>query len=82
MACGTPVISSNRGSLPEVVGDAGLLFDPEDSRALSELILEVINNEGLRRALVEKGLNHVKRFSWEKTAEGILKSCERALAEL
>jgi len=82
MACGTPVISSNRGALPEVVGDAGLLFDPEDSRALSELLLEVINNEGLRRALVEKGLNHVKRFSWEKTAEGILKSCERALAEL
>ncbi len=79
MACGTPVISSNRGSLPEVVGDAGILFNPEDSRSLSELILKVINNEGLRRELIEKGLHHVKRFSWEKTAEGIIKSCEKAL---
>lgn len=79
MACGTPVISSNRGSLPEVVGDAGILFDPEDSKSLSELILKVINNEGLRRELIEKGLNHVKSFSWEKTAQGILESCEKAL---
>lgn len=79
MACGTPVISSNRGSLPEVVGDAGILFDPEDSESLSELILTVLNNEGLRRELIEKGLNHVKKFSWEKTAEGILQSCEKAL---
>lgn len=79
MACGTPVISSNRGSLPEVVGDAGLLFDPEDSESLSELILTVINNERLRKELVEKGFNHVKRFSWERTAKGILQSCEKAL---
>lgn len=79
MACATPVISSNRGSLPEVVGDAGILFDPEDANALSELILTVLNNEGLRRELIEKGLNHVKGFSWEKTAEGILRSCEKAL---
>lgn len=81
MACGTPVIASNRGSIPEVVGDAGILFDPEDSATLSELILKVLSNERLRKEMIEKGLNHVKKFSWEKTAEGILKSCERALRE-
>jgi glycosyltransferase involved in cell wall biosynthesis len=81
MACGTPVLSSNRGSLPEVVGEAGILFDPEDSKALAELILKVLNNERLRKEMIEKGLEHVKRFSWQKTAEGILKSCERALME-
>ncbi len=79
MACGTLVVSSNKGALPEVVGDAGLLFDPKDSKSLAELILKVINNEQLRKELIEKGLKHVKGFSWEKTAEGILQSCEKAL---
>jgi glycosyltransferase involved in cell wall biosynthesis len=81
MACGTPVISSKGGSLPEVVGDAGILFDPEDSNKLSELILTVINNEGLRKDMIEKGFRNVKKFSWDITAEGILKSCENALKE-
>ncbi len=81
MACGTPVISSNGGSLPEVVGDAGILFDPTDSRVLEEIILTVINNENLRKELTEKGLRRVKKFSWDGTAESILQSCERALKE-
>lgn len=81
MACGTPVISSNKGSLPEVVGNAGILFDPEDSENLSELVLMVLNNEGLRKEMIENGLSHVKKFSWEKTAKAILKSCERALSK-
>lgn len=81
MACGVPVISSNAGSLPEVVGKAGMLFDPLDTEHLSRLIEEVVKNEGLRRELIKKGLENAKRFSWEKTAEGILKSCERALKE-
>lgn len=79
MACGTPVIASNRGSIPEVVGDAGILFDPEDSESLSELILRLVNNERLRKEMIEKGFNQAKKFSWQKTAEGILKSCEKAL---
>lgn len=79
MACGTPVISSNRSSLPEVVGDAGIFFDPEDSVMLSELMLKVINNESLRREIIERGFNNVKRYSWDKTASGIIQSCEKAL---
>ncbi|MDA8078069.1 MAG: glycosyltransferase family 1 protein [Nitrospiraceae bacterium] len=81
MACGTPVISSNGGSLPEVVGDAGLLFHPEDDRALCGLIARVAEDRGLRDELIKKGFDRVKRFSWEKTAAGILMSCEKAAAE-
>ncbi|OGW43184.1 MAG: hypothetical protein A2Y66_02700 [Nitrospirae bacterium RBG_13_41_22] len=81
MACGTPVISSNRGSLPEVVGDAGILFDAGDSNSLSQLILSVINNKRLHNELMDKGFRHVKRFSWDRTAEGILQACEKALKE-
>lgn len=80
MACGTPVISSHRGSLPDVIGDAGILFDPEDSNTLSRLILSVVNDERLRKELVDKGLNHAKKFSWEKTAEGIIESCRKAIS--
>lgn len=79
MACGTPVISSNGGSLPEVVGTAGLLFSAEDTNKLSELILKVINNNRLRKELISKGLENVKKFHWERTASGVLKSCEKAL---
>lgn len=81
MACGTPVISSNRGSLSEVVGDAGILFDPTDSRVLGEIILTVINNESLRKELIEKGFKQIKKFSWSSTAENILNSCEKAFKE-
>ncbi len=79
MACGTPVICSNRASLPEVVGDAGILFDPSDSATLAELILATLLNEGLRQGLAAKGLKRAELFPWEKTADGILRSCEKAL---
>lgn len=79
MACGAPVISSNGGSLPEVVGDAGLLFNPEEGNTLSELILRVINKTELRNDLIDKGFKNVKNFSWDKTAKGILESCKDAM---
>ncbi len=80
MACGTPVISSNGGSLPEVVDDAGLLFHPEDDRALSGLIMRVAGERGLRDELISKGFDRARAFSWEKSAAGILASCKRAAA--
>ena len=79
MACGAPVISSNGGSLPEVLGNAGVLFDPEDGGMLATLILSVLQDEKLRRELIDKGLTHVKKFSWRRTAEGIISSCEKAV---
>jgi glycosyltransferase involved in cell wall biosynthesis len=81
MACGTPVLSSSAASLPEVVGDAGLLFDPRDARALAELIVGVLHDGRLRAELSRKGLERAKIFSWEKTASGIIGACRRALGE-
>lgn len=79
MACGTPVLASNRASLPEIVGDAGLLFDPTDCVALSSLLLCVLSRKALREEMSEKGLRRATRFSWEEAAAGLLASCERAL---
>lgn len=79
MACGTPVICSNGGSLPEVVGDAAILFNPLDSKVLAEKILQVVNNEHLKNELIQKGFRRVKNFSWDKTSESILKSCKKAI---
>lgn len=69
MACGTPVITSNTSSLPEVTGDAALLVDPADSRQIAEGITRLLNDKILRDDLIQKGLRRVKTFSWKKTAE-------------
>lgn len=67
MACGTPVIASNRTAIPEIVGDAGLLFDPTDGGALLNALSQ-IQNESVRRGLIEKGLHRARQFTWERTA--------------
>lgn len=64
MACGTPVITSNASSLPEVVGDAGLLFDPQDVSALTGLIGRLLHDHTLQATLREKGLQQARNFSW------------------
>lgn len=72
MACGVPVLASRAGSLPEVVGDAGLLFDPHDSKALAQQMLRTLTDTDLGRQLTKKGYNRVQQFSWRETASGIL----------
>lgn len=67
MACGTPVVSSNRSSLPEVVGDAGLLVEP-DAAGLAGGIARVLDDPGLARDLRERGLRRAAMFSWQRTA--------------
>jgi len=69
MACGTPVIVSNGGALPEVVGAAGLIFDLEKPDDLANAIRECLCNNHLRLSLIEKGFARVKNFSWQKSAE-------------
>ncbi len=76
MACGTPVIVSNTSSLPEVVGDAGILVDPYDSKEIAQAMYHVISDEGLRQQMRQKGLKRAKMFSWEKTAQQTLKVFE------
>jgi glycosyltransferase involved in cell wall biosynthesis len=68
MACGLPVIVSNVASLPEVVGDAGLLVDPHDVDELTVGIWRILNDSELRREMEEKGLRQAGRFSWERAA--------------
>jgi len=68
MACGLPVIVSNVASLPEVVGDAGLLIDPQDQDELTVAMWRVLNDSTLGQEMREKGLRQAGRFSWERAA--------------
>jgi glycosyltransferase involved in cell wall biosynthesis len=76
MACGTPVITSHVSSLPEVVGEAGLLVDPYNINELSEAISQVLTDENLRNNLKLKGVQKAKKFFWQKTARETLKIFE------
>ncbi len=69
MANGTPVITSNVSSLPEVVGDAALLIDPLDSESLADAMYRVLNEPDLRADLVRRGHERVKAFSWDRSVE-------------
>lgn len=73
MACGTPVVASNRGSLPEVVGDAGLIVDADDREQMSQTIRSVVENPVLHALLREAGLNRASRYTWRATAEATLR---------
>lgn len=68
MACGTPVIASNRTAVPEVVGDAGLLVNPEDVGTLREAIVSLIGDAGRRKIYAERGLKRAESFRNEHTA--------------
>jgi len=68
MACGIPVVTSNCSALPEVVGDAALTIDPRRPEALIEA-LHKVNNEAIRRRLIEKGLQRVQGFTWKRVAQ-------------
>lgn len=69
MACGCPLVTSNVSSIPEVVGDAGILVDPHDVNSLIQAMKRVLTNSRLKDEMVRKGLEQVQKFSWEKTAE-------------
>lgn len=71
-ACGCPVIASTTTSIPEVGGDSIEYFNPYDIDELARLIVEILNDQGKRQKLIEKGFENIKRFSWEKTANIIL----------
>lgn len=68
MSCGAPVITSNTTSIPEVVGDVGLLINPYDEDELCHTIEKLLSNPPLRDNLSKKGLERAANFSWEKTA--------------
>ncbi|MFA6002294.1 MAG: glycosyltransferase family 1 protein, partial [Thermoleophilia bacterium] len=69
MACGTPVITSSKSSIPEVVGDAAVLVDPRKPGEMAGALEMVLSSGGMREELISKGLARVSDFSWEKTAQ-------------
>lgn len=73
MACGCPAIVSKAASLPEVCGDAAYYVDPYDVDSIADGIYKVTTNEQLRKTLIEKGTKRVALFSWEKSAQKLLK---------
>jgi glycosyltransferase involved in cell wall biosynthesis len=72
MACGTPVAASNAGSLPEIVGDAGCLFDPYSKEEMLEIIKRVLSDTDLSKEMRHKGMERARQFSWEKAAKDLL----------
>jgi glycosyltransferase involved in cell wall biosynthesis len=79
MARGVPVACSNVSSLPEVAGDAALLFDPSDEAAIAQALMRLLSDLGLAQDLRERGLRRAHEFTWERSARLTLDSYARAL---
>jgi glycosyltransferase involved in cell wall biosynthesis len=79
MARGVPVACSNASSLPEVAGDAALLFEPSDTRAIATAITRLLDDPALRERLRGLGLERARQFTWQRTARLTLRSYARAL---
>jgi glycosyltransferase involved in cell wall biosynthesis len=72
-ACGAPVITSNRSSLPEIVGSSALLVDPWKVEELVDALTCVLTNPSFRAQLIERGYENITRFSWANTAQSLLR---------
>ncbi len=72
MACGTPIVCSKGGALPEIVGDAGVFFEPFSCEDMASAIYKVLANEELKTNLSVEGIKRANNFSWEKTAKKTL----------
>jgi glycosyltransferase involved in cell wall biosynthesis len=79
MACGLPVAVSARGALPDLVGDAGLSFDPLDVSSITQAIARLLRDADLRRTLGERGLARAQEFSWARSARQMMAVFETAV---
>jgi glycosyltransferase involved in cell wall biosynthesis len=79
LACGVPVVGSNAASIPEVVGDAGVLVDPDDARAMAGALIAVVTDASLRGALSERALKQAARFSWDETTRQTIEAYESVI---
>ena len=78
-ACGVPVITSNVTSMPEVAGDAALLVDPFDPASIAEAMQKIHLDDSLRKELIDRGLKRKDEFNWQRTADLLWKSIEKAI---
>ncbi|MBU4306151.1 MAG: glycosyltransferase family 4 protein, partial [Candidatus Omnitrophica bacterium] len=71
MACGTPVVCSNRGSLKEIVGNSAIFRDPSDHEGIADAVLFLMSDPEARQNKIRRGFDNVKRFDWKKAAESV-----------
>ena len=69
MQMGVPVVCSDRSSLPEVVGDAGILVNPDDMEEAAKALIRVTEEDEVREGLIKRGYENIKRFSWESRTD-------------
>ena len=79
MACGTPVVSSNKTSLPEILGNAAIYFNPADYEEMAEKIAQVIQDENLKNSLIQKGFEQIEKYDWKRMAEETLEMYEEEM---
>ena len=78
MRCGTPICAANISSIPEVVGDAAILFDPYDVEDITRAMERGLTDRSTRETLIARGLARAERFTWERTANDVLDICMEA----
>jgi glycosyltransferase involved in cell wall biosynthesis len=81
MACGCPVIGARAGAIPEISGEAAVLFNPQNQRELGDAMLKVTCDPDFRRSLVERGLARAKEFTWDKCASETLQVLKEVVVE-
>lgn len=81
MACGTPVVTSNVASIPEVVGDAAIMLPPSDVDGLVEAVKNILENESLRNDYIKRGYANAKRFTWDGSASKVFSLYQEILNE-
>jgi glycosyltransferase involved in cell wall biosynthesis len=79
MSIGVPVVAANRGALPEVVGRAGRLVEPDDAEGLAEVLIEILASRSLRDRMREDGWRQAGHFTWDQTAAGLREAWRLAL---
>ena len=80
--CGTPVITSNVTSMPEIAGDAALLVDPFNARDIASAMQKVSGDEALRKSLIAKGYERAPKFTWDKSAKRLWQTLDKVLKEV
>jgi glycosyltransferase involved in cell wall biosynthesis len=79
LACGTPVVGSDRASLPEVVGDAGVLLDPDDAKGMAGALIQLALDDDFRAEMSRRAVAQSARFSWDRTAQATLAAYRDAI---
>lgn len=77
MACGVPVVTSNTSAIPEVVGDAAVLIEPDQVESIQQGILQVMERESLQKQMVEKGIQQARKFNWKRTTDRLIEICQK-----